>query len=131
MRVFMNEGDKRLHMLDRRLGQNAMAQIKDVPRSPPGALNNISRCRLYLLPGGEKHDRIKIPLNGCLISDFLPSGIERNAPVQADDIGAGLGNFRKQGGRIGSEVDHGNAFPLESMYEFARTRQNITAIVLR
>jgi len=81
----MNEGNKRLYMLDRGFGQNTMAQIEDVSQSPARAFNDISRRLLYLLPRGEKDDRIKIPLDGSLISDLLPSGIERNAHIPLND----------------------------------------------
>src|SRR5581483_7222601 len=70
-RVFLSLGRRMLvhelgqprHVLDRRLGEDAVPEVEDVPRAAGGALENIGGAALDLGPGSEQHVRVEIALD--------------------------------------------------------------------
>ena len=60
----------------------------------------------------------------------FPAFVERNAPVEADDLGSGLRHRRQQRGAVGAEVDDGNVgFFLQALDELRGRHQRVAAIV--
>ena len=59
-----------------------------------------------MLPRSEQCRRIKIPLHGALVSKLRPAFIQRDAPVEPDNIGTGILHGGEQRRRVGAEVDH-------------------------
>src|SRR3989442_1670865 len=76
----------RLQGLDRRLGENAVPEVEDVPWAPRGAGEHVPHLPLKLRPRRQERDRIEVALNGTgrRGPDPLPRGVQRDAPVYAD-----------------------------------------------
>src|ERR1039458_1052055 len=100
---------KGLHVLYRGFLKNAVAEIEDVARASSSAAQNVFRARLDFFPLGEKQHGIEIALHRALVAEALPSGIERNTPVEADNLGARFLHGRQKRGTISSEIDNGHA----------------------
>ena len=90
-----------------------MAEIEDVSQTSGGAVKHILRPLLDGLPVGQQHSGIEIALDGATVSQRGPRLVERDAPIHADNVGAGLAHGGKQGCGISSEVDHWDFFRLQ------------------
>src|SRR5271157_5829751 len=101
----MHELRQVLHVLDRRMWQNAVAKIKDVPGPPGGEPKNTLSAPLYFAPRREERDGIEVTLHGMTVADGAPALVERNAPVEANDFSSGLRHRRQQRGAVRAEVD--------------------------
>src|SRR5437899_6740415 len=80
----------RLQGLHRRLRENAVPQVEDVPGPPGGSGEHVPYLPLQLRPRRQERDWIEVALNGAggRGPDPLPRDVERNAPVDADHVAA-------------------------------------------
>src|SRR6266511_3934088 len=69
-------------MFHRGLGQNAMAQIKNMTGSGAGAAQDFSDPVFDFLRRCIERDRIEISLDGDIIADGFPGFVKINAPVE-------------------------------------------------
>ena len=66
------------------------------PGRPPARVEHVARGRLDALPRAEEHRRVEVALHAALVADRVPAAVERDAPVEADHVAAGLGHRREQ-----------------------------------
>src|ERR1700710_146119 len=97
------------HILHGRFRKNSVAKIKDVACAPGGAVQYICRARLDLFPFCEQQYRIEISLDGASMAQALPTFVERDAPVESDDIRACFFHCRQERGAVGAEINYGYA----------------------
>src|SRR5205823_12937848 len=90
----------RLQRLHRRLGEDAVSQVEDVPGASAGAGEHVPHLPLELRPRRQERYRIEVALNGTRGRgpDPLPRNVERDAPVDADHIAARPREIHEQGG---------------------------------
>src|SRR5260370_11398029 len=100
--------DESFYVFERGFRQNSVAQIEDVPGPAAGLTQNRRRARAQLLLPGEEQDGIEIALHCPLKLQATPRLIEREAPVNSNNLGAGLFHRRQEGGRIRTEIDNGD-----------------------
>src|SRR5712692_6190578 len=81
--------DHRDHVIDRSLGKDAVAQIKNMSRLSARALQNVFDAPAYFLGLGEQYGRIQISLDADPVSDRSPAFIQMDPPVEPDDVAAG------------------------------------------
>ena len=62
-----------LHVVHRRVRQNAVAQIEDVSRARIGQPQNVLGALLHFAPRREQQHRIEIALHGVIVPDRLSS----------------------------------------------------------
>src|SRR5260370_12401290 len=129
-RVFLHQTRKVLHVLDRGLGQDAVAQIEDVAVAAARELKNMLGARFQLLPIREEQDRVQISLDGAAIFEIAPAFVQRDAPVEADDFSAGFIHRGQQRGAISAEIYDGRAGLLQTLHQISDVRQDVTAIIL-
>ena len=84
----MHVSRERLDVLDRRRGQNAVAQVEDVPRPSAGALEHFVGRGDDAIERAEQHRGIQVALDAAIEPDALPGFVERRAPVGADHVAA-------------------------------------------
>src|SRR5713226_10065553 len=100
--------DQRLQVLERAAGQHAVTQIEDVARTPGRPPEHLARPVDNEFERSEEHRRVKVALHAAIVADAPPAGIEVDAPVERDDIGAGACDQLEQTRGGGSEVDPGH-----------------------
>jgi len=61
--------------------------------------------------------------------EIAPATVERDAPVEADDLGSGLVHRGKQRGAIGAKINNWRAGFLQTLNQAADVRQNVAAII--
>src|SRR5580700_343216 len=84
-----------------------------------------------LAPGSKQQYRIEIALHRMIVSDRSPSFIQRNAPVEPNDLGSGLRHGRQKRRAVGTEIDDGNfGFLLQALNELGGGHQYVAAIIL-
>src|SRR5580704_19216702 len=86
-------------------------------------------ARLQFFPIRKKQNGIEIALHGTAVFEVAPAFIERDAPVEADDIGPSFIHRRQQGSTVGAEINDGRTL-LQPPDEDRDGRQDVTAIVL-
>src|SRR3954452_13104738 len=61
-----------LHILDRRIGDDPVAQIEDVPRPSSSSAQDLFDARLNHLDRCEERDGVEIALHCMSVTDFAP-----------------------------------------------------------
>src|SRR6266404_662947 len=100
-----------------------------MPGPSVGPPKNLSRILFYLLPASKKQNWIQVSLHRSR-SDRLPALIQRNPPVQADHLSAGLFHRRQKRGTVGAEIDDRRSSLLQRFHQFGGARHHVTAIVI-
>src|SRR5262245_13281871 len=100
--------DEKPHILDRGLGENAVAEVEDVPWATGCLLQDRLGARRDLFLSRKKNYRIEVPLHSAAMGEHPPTAIERNAPVESDDVGIRLLHEWKQGRRVCAEINYRN-----------------------
>src|SRR5579864_4822649 len=121
---------QRLHMVDRSLRQDAVPQIENMARTPCGLLQDRFSARAYELVLCEQHTGIEISLNRAAMLQQAPAFVERDAPIQSNDLSACLLHIRKKSGGIGAEVDHRHARFSQLFNQPLGLRKNKLPVVL-
>src|SRR5262245_8001851 len=97
-------------------------------RPPSGTAEDIPRCGLDPLPRTEQHRRVEVALHPPVLAYLGPPTIERNAPVEADDVAAGCRHVREKRRRASAEVDRRHSQRRE---DARRIRRDELDVVLR
>jgi hypothetical protein len=79
-----------MHVLDRRLRQDTMAEVENMAKAVPGSLYDVIHTVLDLGQWREQGHRIKIPLNADVIPEAAPGIIKGHAPIHADHVSTRL-----------------------------------------
>ena len=77
-----------------------------------------------------ERDLLEIALHGTVGADGAPAFVERDAPVEADDVGAGFAEGGEERGGVDAEVDDGDAEGLDAADEFGGGAEAVVAVVL-
>src|SRR6059036_284308 len=101
----MHRLDEQLKILDVGLGQDAVAEIEDVTRSPRGATQDVARTLDHESGRSEQHGGVEIALHTALESKAAPTLVERNPPVEGNDVRAGLDDRLQQGRGTGALLE--------------------------
>ena len=86
-------------------GSTPWPRLKMWPGRPPARVEDVARRRLDPLPRPEQHGRVEVALHAAVVADLRPAAVERDPPVEADHVAAGLGHRAQQRRRAGAEVD--------------------------
>src|SRR5271165_2954397 len=129
-RVFPDELYYLLHVFDRCIGDNAVAEVEDMSGAAPCLIEDLAYSPADQLRLGEQCDGVEIALHCARIIEVTPRCIERNPPVKPEDVRPGLAHGRQQARRVHAEVDHRNAHGLNVADESLRRGQYEFPIVL-
>ena len=103
-RIFLHKLRQRLDVLHRRLRQNAMSQIKNMPRPSAGAPQNLLP-RSPLFPSSRQKAAPDPDFPAPLRTRLPSTRIQRNPPVQADHFGASFLHRRQKRGAVRAEIN--------------------------
>ena len=117
------------HLIWRCVGQDAVPKIKDMSRAAIGSIKNIIDLKFEFAPGRQQKNGIQIPLDRSIVADAIPGLVNRQAPVDADDIAAAGSYFFEIGCGPRTKVDSRHASAFEHGEEFGVVRSNETRIV--
>ncbi len=81
--------DQSSDILERGAGENPMPEVEDMPRPAARARQDLTRLSLHNFRRCQHHGRVEIALNRN-ITQAIESLIDRNAPVDSDDLSARL-----------------------------------------
>src|ERR1700751_2603870 len=107
--VFADEADHLLDVFDGSVRDDAVAEVEDVSGVAPGLVEDLADALAGQVGGGEERDGVEVALDGAGVVEGAPGAVEWGAPVEAEDVGAGLAHRGEQAGGVDSEVDHGHA----------------------
>jgi hypothetical protein len=82
-----------------------VTEVKDVAGKTLGFVEHLLRRPEHDVNGGKTDSRVEVALEGNSRSDPTSGDIERNAPVNPDDVGSGLGHEPEQLAGSDTEVD--------------------------
>src|SRR6202011_4339906 len=128
--MFLYKASQTLHVLDRRLRQNAMAEIENVSRPSAGTPQNFVRARLQFFPAGEEQNRIQIALHGAAKFQAAPAIVKRNAPVEPNHLRSGFLHRRKKRGAIRTEINDWRSAALQALHQIGNRRENIATEIV-
>src|SRR5438309_9502378 len=95
------------------LGQHAPAQVEHVPGPALVGVEDGGGLAGDDVPRGQADRRVEVALDGDVMAQAGPGPVEGHPPVDADDVGASLGEQLEQLTGADPEVDAGNAEVLE------------------
>ena len=101
----MNGFDQSDHIIDGRLRQDSMAQVKDMTGPAAGAAQDLFDSPANFSGRGKEHGWIEIPLDRDIASQAFPGFVEIYSPVHADDIASGSTEGFEKPASAGAEVD--------------------------
>ncbi len=84
-RKFMHRVDQCDRIINRRLREDAVAEVEDVAGAAGGLSENFGGAAADFGAVGEKHAGVEVALHGAVEADGAPGVVEANAPVDADD----------------------------------------------
>ena len=112
--IFLHETRQILHVVHRGFGQDAVAEIEDVAGAAGGEAQNFFGAGFQFLPVGEEQHGVEIALHGAPVIEARPAFVERDAPVEADDVGSGFAHGGQQRGGVDAEINDGDADVLDA-----------------
>src|SRR6266550_6774836 len=118
------------HGGDVRLRKNAVAEIENMARTSPRPREDVANLTGPFRGGGKQCGGLEIALD-CSLSDAGPRGVQRNPPVDADDVATSRGEvFQKRRG-AGTEVNQRHLRGTRQCQRLAAVRLYVGAIVVR
>ena len=88
--VALDEVDDVEDGVDGGVGDDAMAEVEDVAWAASGLREDFADAGFEDGFGGEECDGVEVALHGAMRTEGAPAFVERDAPVEADDVGAGF-----------------------------------------
>src|SRR4051812_31376158 len=85
--------------------KDAVAEVEDGAVAASDEVENPVRRGCDPLEGAEEKRRVEVPLYAALRSDDLPAAVDRDPPVETDDVTAGHGHRGQEMGGSRPEVD--------------------------
>src|SRR5437879_3388614 len=125
----MDEIHDGAHGSDVGFRKDAMAEIEDVTGTPAGLGKDGADLTRPLRGWCEQCRGLEIALDRT-VSDAGPCGIERNAPVDADDVATSRGEVLQERGSAGAEVNERNVRGARERQRLAAVRLHVGAIVV-
>src|SRR3569833_437254 len=118
-----------LHILYRRVWDDAVTKVEDVTRTPIGRAEDFLDSQFQHFKGREERDRIEIALHRMVVSLLAPADVERLTPVKADDISSRRRHLGKQTGSLDAEVNDRDTHGLHSLYKALRSFECVVTVV--
>ena len=120
----------RSEMLDRRVGQHAVAQVEHVSGPAAGAGEDVASLPLHRIPGTEQDRGIQVPLDRAVVTDRRPGLVERDAVVDAEGVAPRVPHQLQQVPRPHPEVDRRHIRAGDPLEHPGRVRVHGAAIVV-
>ena len=108
-----------------------MPEVEDVPRAPARERQNPLHALTNVVVGCVEHGRIEVALDAFVPTDSLPSLVERDAPVEPDDVPSGLADVFQELTRTDAEVDRRTVEGSERLEDGGAVWLDVAAIVFR
>ncbi len=80
--------------------------------------------------GAKERYGIEVTLDGRVGASETPAFVERDAPVEAEDVCTGGGHGGEERRGVDAEVDDGDAKGLDALDEFAGLGQDVVDVVV-
>jgi hypothetical protein len=116
-------------VVDGRARYDAVAKVEDVSGSAGAESKDFANAGLEDVERGEEGDGVEVALDGSAVTDGAPALIEWDAPVEAEDVGPGLGHGGKHGGCVDAKVDDGDAEGFDALHELGGGGEAVLAVV--
>ena len=101
----VDEGDG---VIDGGSGEDAVAEVEYVTGSGGGLIENAFGSLADLARAGEEGDRVDVALNGHVVAETGPHVVQFDAPIETDDVGAGVTHLFQQRGGVCTKIDDGH-----------------------
>ena len=88
--VALDEVDDGEDGVDGGVGDDAVAEVEDVAGAVGGRGEDFGDAGVEDFVGGEEGDGVEVALDGDAVVEVGPGAVERGAPVEAEDVAAGL-----------------------------------------
>ena len=75
------------------------------PGRPAAALQDVLGGAQHAMARAEQERRIEVALDGVVGAELVPGDVDRQAPVDADDVAAGRGEVGQDRRRAGAEMN--------------------------
>src|SRR6266566_453490 len=90
--------DERLQVLERGIGKHAVTQVEHMTRAAACAPEDVARSFDHQLTWAEEERRVEVALDAVGAAQLVPALVERDAPVERNDIRTGRSDQQKQAG---------------------------------
>ncbi|GAA3496505.1 hypothetical protein GCM10019016_036060 [Streptomyces prasinosporus] len=108
-----------------------MTEVEDVALEARGLLQHLARLGLDGLAAGEQHGRVEVALERLAGADAAGGLAQRDAPVDAHDVRAGLAHRAEELAGAHAEVDARDAVPGDRAEHLRRGGQHRAPVVGR
>jgi len=105
--------DEEADVLDRRVRQDAVAEVEDVPGATGSLVEDLLGLASQVVTGSEERGRVEVALDGAIGADCRPGVGQCDTPVDADHIGTGGGEQGQEASRASAEEDDRDVERLE------------------
>ena len=78
------------------VGDYAVAEVEDVAGAVRGGGEDFGDAGFDYFFGGEERDGVEVALDGDGVVEVAPGAIDGRAPVEAEDVAAGLAHEREK-----------------------------------
>ncbi len=129
MWVLFHPLDELDDVFDRGAGDDAVAEVEDVAGAAGGGGEDFGDAGVEDFLRGEEGDGVEVALDGDAVVEGAPGLVEGGAPVEAEDVAAGLAHEGEEGGGFDAEVDDGDAEGLDAADEFGGGGEAVVAVV--
>lgn len=106
---FVHEVHKAADVIRRRGRENAVAEVENVAGAVGGLVEDYFCLTLDFGPGAQEQNGVEVTLDGYVVAQAGPAGVEVGTPVEADDVAAGVALGFEQVAGVGAEVDRRHA----------------------
>src|SRR5438105_6021387 len=103
----VHELDEAAQAVARRLRENAVPQVEDVPRASTGAREHGARLARADVERPDERSGLQVALDAEVRADPRPGLVERDPPVHADDIAPRARHRLEQVRGVRAEMDGG------------------------
>src|ERR1700674_3907527 len=78
--------DEELQVLERGRGKHPMPEVEDVSRPSAGTAEDVAGACAHQFRRSQQDRRVEVALDAAVVADPRPTGLERHAPVERDDV---------------------------------------------
>src|SRR6185437_4172615 len=110
-------------------GQDAVAEVEDMAGAAGGLVENRADAPANLGEAGEQRDRIEVALHADAVAEAGPRLAKVDAPVQSDDVAAGLAHQLQQVAGHGAEMNYRHT-RAQRRNDGRGMRQDVAAIIV-
>ena len=94
-------------------GQDAVAEVEDVPAPPRDGVQDAVGRLFDALPGAQENRGVEVALHAAPRAEGLPAAVDRHAPVEADDVAPRRLHLAEEVRRSRAEMDRRRVHGLE------------------